>query len=562
MDFIKKTLFHFFIFSCSASILLSQAPTHQHYEAPSEHVEPGPDGQLAPRLQNLGDHTFPVTTSSPQAQLFINQGLNLSYGFNHAEAARAFMEAARLDPECAMAYWGHALVLGPNINAPMNPEDEPRAYELVQKALSLSPKAGERERAYIEALSVRYSGKPEDREAGDRAYAAAMRDLHMRYPADLDAATLFAEALMDLRPWSYWSRDGRPYPGTLEAIEALEGVLARNPHHPGANHLYIHMFEDPDPKRAEGAADRLLHAMPGAGHMVHMPSHIYVRVGRYRDAAEANRLAILADEDYIAQCRAQGIYPLGYYPHNIHFLWMASSLLGDSAEAIGSARKTASQVPVEALDSLPFLQGFLVVPYYALVRFGKWDEMLAEPKPSFEGPFTMGIWRYARGVALTAKGRLEEAREELDELEKILRDPALDEMPASFSANSARAILRIAPEILAGELAAKNGDFDVAVAHLERAVRYEDSLIYTEPPDWHYPVRHSLAAVLLEAGRAEEAEVVYWDDLKKNSDNGWALFGLLQALEAQGKVEEARFVETRFRKAWAHADVALTASRF
>ncbi|HUG43241.1 MAG TPA: hypothetical protein VMN76_03265, partial [Acidobacteriota bacterium] len=552
----------FLIFSFSLCFLLSQAPTHQHYEAPSEDVEPGPEGQLAPRLQNLGDHTFPVTTSSAQAQLFINQGLNLSYGFNHAEAARAFMEASRLDPECAMAYWGHALVLGPNINAPMNPEDEPRAYELMQKAFSLASKVSERERAYINALSARYSGNPEDREAGDRAYAAAMRDLYMRYQGDLDAATLFAEALMDLRPWSYWSRDGRPYPGTLEAIEALERVLARNPNHPGANHLYIHMFEDPDAKRAEAAADRLLHLMPGAGHMVHMPSHIYVRVGRYRDAAEANRLAVLADEDYIAQCRAQGIYPLGYYPHNIHFLWMASSLLGDSAEAIGSARKTASQVPVEALEELPFLQGFLVVPYYALVRFGKWEEMAAEPLPPYQGPFTMGIWHYARGIALTALGRLEEAGRELDELTKIVADPALEELPASFSANSAQAILRIAPEVLAGERAAKEGDYDAAIAHLEKAVRFEDSLIYTEPPDWHYPIRHSLGAVLLEAGRAEEAEVVYWDDLKKNPDNGWSLFGLMQALKAQGKDEESRFVEARFRKVWSRADVELNASRF
>jgi tetratricopeptide (TPR) repeat protein len=542
----------------------TQTPTHQHYEKPpAEYQKATPEGQIAPRLQNLGDYTFPVTTKSERAQLFINQGINLAYGFNHAEAARAFKEAARLDPDCAMAYWGNALVLGPNINAPMNPDDEPQAFELVQKAMALREGASERERAYIEALAQRYSGKAEDRVERDRAYANAMRGLHMRYPGDLDAATLFAESLMDLRPWNYWTRDGKPYPGTEEIETALEAVMAANPNHPGATHYYIHVMEPTkNPERAEAAADRLLKLMPGAGHMVHMPSHIYQRVGRYEDSAEANRRAILADEDYITQCRAQGLYPLGYYPHNIHFLWSAATMEGRSEEAIAAARKTAAAIPHQALETVPFLQGFLVVPYYALTRFGKWDEILSEPAPWYDSLFTRGIWHYARGSAFAATGRLSEAQQELDQLKEIVADPKLPELPASFSANNAYVILRIAPEVLAGELAARRGDFDQAVAYLERAVHFEDALIYTEPPDWHYPVRQSLGAVLLQAKRPDEAEAVYWEDLRGNPDNGWSLFGLMQCLKAQGKSEPADQVEKRFQKAWARADVQLTASRF
>jgi tetratricopeptide (TPR) repeat protein len=541
----------------------AQVTNHQHYERPKEAPPPAPSGAIAPRLQNLGHHTFPVTTSSEQARQFINQGVNLAYGFNHAEAARAFAEAARLDPDCAMAYWGQALVLGPNINAPMNPDDEPKALELVQRAVALKSKATPRERAYIDALAARYTGKADDRTAADRAYADAMRTLHRAYPDDLDAATMFAEALMDLRPWNYWTRDDKPYPETEEIVAALQYVMDRKDDHPGALHYWIHLWEPTrTPERAEAAADRLLPLMPGAGHMVHMPGHIYQRVGRYADVIRANQLAILADEDYITQCRAQGIYPLGYYPHNIHFLWFGASMAGKSRVAIESARKTAAAIPHEAVAELPFLQGFLVVPYYALVRFGKWDELLSEPPPVHDTIFTRGVWHYARGTAFVAKGQIAEAQRELDAVAAIVADPALETLPASFSANTALAIVRIAPEVLAGEIAAQRGDIDRALLHLDRAVRYEDALIYTEPSDWHMPVRHTLGAVLLQAGRADEAEVVYWEDLKRNPENGWALFGLRQALEAQGKTEEAAAADQRLRRAWAESDVALRASRF
>jgi tetratricopeptide (TPR) repeat protein len=528
------------------------------------HTPPNAQGQIAPRLQELGKHTFPITTRQKQAQLFFNQGINLAYGFNHAEAARAFREVARLDPTSAMAYWGQALVLGPNINAPMNGEDEPKAWELIQKAISLRSHASQRERDYIDALARRYSGEPKpDRKALDRAFADAMQNLHKKYPQDLEAATIYAEALMNLRPWNYWTRDSRPYPETSEILRLLEFVLKRNPNHPGALHYHIHAVEaTKNPELAETSADRLMPLMPGAGHMVHMPSHIYMRVGRYAAAAKSNEIAIQADEDYITQCRAQGIYPLTYYPHNLHFLWAAATMEGRSQVAIDTARKLAAQIPLHALKDSPFLQGFVVVPDYALTRFGKWEEILKMPAPSYESPFTIGVRHYARGIAFSATGRLEEAAKELDSLRTIAGNKEFEKLRASFSLNAAHAILRIAPEVLAGELAAKRGDFEMAIAYLNKAARYEDALIYTEPPDWHYPVRHSLGAVLMQAGRPLEAEMVYWEDLKINRENGWALFGLAQSLRAQGKNEEASAAEARFQKAWTRADVKLTSSRF
>jgi tetratricopeptide (TPR) repeat protein len=539
----------------------TQAPQHLHY-APSAALEvPAPSGALAPRLQNLGDHVFPVTTKSEKAQQFINQGLNLTYGFNHQEAGRAFREAARLDPDCAMAYWGQALVLGPNINMPMDPENEREAHELARKAEALKSGVSPREQAFIDALVQRYSGKAEDRTERDRAYADAMRKLHNQYPNDLDAATLFAESLMDLRPWNYWTRDFQPYPETVEAIAALEWVMQRDLNQPGANHYYIHVTELPYPERAEAAADRLKGLMPGAGHMVHMPAHIYQRVGRYADASAANERAIFADEDYIAQCQAQGIYPITYFPHNIHFLWSSATMEGRSSVAIEAARKTAAQIPRQALADTPILQGFLVVPYYARVRFGKWHEILNETQPVYNSPFVSGIWRYARGIAYAGLGKFDEASSELQKLREIARSKELAK-EATWSNNSAPAVMTIAVEALAGELADRQGRYDEAVAHLDKAVRLEDGLEYVEPPDWHYPVRHSLGAVLLQAGRPSEAEVVYWQDLRRNPENGWALFGLAKSLQAQGKSDEAGDVEKRFEKAWARADVKLTSSVF
>jgi tetratricopeptide (TPR) repeat protein len=532
---------------------------HVHYKDTGQN-QASPTGALAPRLQKLGSHVFPVSTKNRQAQLFMNQGLNLAYAFNHAEAGRAFLEAVRLDPNLAMGYWGAALVLGPNINAPMGADAEAPALAAIQKAVSLKSHASTREQAYIDALAQRYSGKAEDRTARDHAYADAMRKVQQQFPDDLDAATLYVESMMDLRPWGYWTRDGQPYEGTAEIVALTEKIMARNPQHPGALHLYIHLVEANDASKAEPAADRLITLMPAAGHMVHMPAHIYQRVGRYADATRSNELAIAADEDYISQCRAQGLYPMAYYPHNLHFLWFAATAEGRSKLAIESARKTASRVDDETLKAVSILAGFRVVPYFALTRFGKWDEMLREPEPPATSAYLQGMWHYARGISFVAKGQTDKAEEELAKLNETLKDKSLD--GPLFSLNTARAVISIAPEVLGGEIAAAKKDYDAAVSHLERAVRFEDALVYTEPAEWHYPPRHALGAVLLEANRPAEAETVYWEDLRRNRENGWSLFGLMQALKAQGKNADAALVEARFKKAWTRADVTLSASRF
>ena len=538
----------------------STLPNHVHYTKSAEQDKPSATGAIAPRLQKLGTHTFPVSTKNQQAQLFMNQGLNLSYAFNHAEAGRAYREAARLDPNLAIAYWGEALALGPNINAPMSPDNEPKAVEVIKKAVALKSKASPREQALIDALTNRYSGRAEDRKARDVAYADAMRKVHLQFPDDQDIAMLYVESVMDLRPWGYWTRDGTPYDRTAGIVGLTEKVIAQNPNHPGALHLYIHLMEAYAPFKAEPAADRLLTLMPAAGHMVHMPAHIYQRVGRYADAARSNEMAIAADEDYISQCRAQGLYPMAYYPHNLHFLWFAATADGRSQLAIEAARRAASQVSDETLKAVPLLAGFRVVPYFALTRFGKWDEMLREPEPPDFSAYMRGQWHYARGTAFLGKGQTKEAEQELAKLKETMEDKSLDQ--PLFSPNTGRAILSIAQEVLSGEIAAAKQDYSQGINNLERAVRLEDALVYTEPAEFHFPPRHALGALLLAANRAPEAETVYWEDLRRSPGNGWALYGLMQALKAQGKNDDAALVEARFKKAWARADTVLNNSRF
>jgi tetratricopeptide (TPR) repeat protein len=544
----------------SVSFAQTTAGGHVHYAAPQAE-QPSTTGAVAPRLQNLGSHTFKVSTRNQQAQRFFDQGLRLSYAFNHAEARRAFREAVRLDPNLAMAYWGQALVLGPNINAAMESSEEPGAFELVQQAVKMKPRASARERDYIDALAQRYSGKADDRRPRDEAYAAAMKKLHDKYPDDLDAAMLYVESVMDLRPWGYWQRDGAPHESTAEIVALTEQVLARNPNHPGATHMYIHLMEGTStPEKAEKAADTLLTLMPAAGHMVHMPAHIYQRVGRYADAIRSNQLAIAADEDYISQCRAQGLYPMAYYPHNLHFLWFAATADGQSKLAIETARNLASKIDDETLKAVPLMAGFKMVPYYALTRFGRWEEMLKEPEPPAYSVVMRAVWHYARGLSLVATNQLPAAERELQALQKLMADEAMNQ--PLFSPNTARAALAPGPEVLAGEIAAAKKDYATAITHLDKAVRLEDSLIYTEPSEFHFPPRLALGAILLKAGRPGEAETVYWDDLRRNRENGWALFGLLQALRAQKKDAEAALTEARLKKAWARADVVLTSSRF
>ena len=417
---------------------------------------------LAPRLQNLGVHTFPVSTTVERAQLFMNQGLNLVFGFNHAEASRAFAEAVRLDPVA-----GHRLLgTGARARTQHQRRDGPgrRAEGLRAGAEGrrMKASASPRERAYIEAVAARYTGRPEDRVAADRAYAEAMKRVVDAFPDDLDARTLYAEALMDLRPWNYWTRDGAAYPETAAIQASLETVLAAHPNHPGALHLWVHLWEPTDtPERAEAEADRLLMLMPGAGHIVHMPAHIYQRVGRHADVIRSNQMAAQADEEYIAQCRAQGLYPLAYYPHNLHFIWMGASASGRRGLALESAQKLAGVIPQEALGTAPILQGFLVVPYWAMVRFGEWDRILADPGPRHQTPFTRGVWHFARAMAYAATSQLDAAERERAQLAAMVADPALKGQ-TTFSTNSGQAILRIAPEVVAGEIAARRQQWDTA----------------------------------------------------------------------------------------------------
>jgi len=532
--------------------------------APHDHGSAAPATAAAPPLfDDLGRYHRPITTRSPKAQAYFDQGLRLVYGFNHYEAQAAFREAARLDPTCAMCAWGVALTYGSNYNSPTDAERERGALTAVSQARTLAAMAAtDRERALIAALATRHSASPTaDRAALDRAYADAMRDVSRRFPDDLDAATLLADALMNLRPWSLWTTEGAPQPGTEEIVATLERVLAVDPMHPGANHLYIHAVEaSPDPRRAEAAADRLRGLMPGAGHMVHMPSHIYYRIGRYADAAEVNVRAVAADRAYFARSRPSPIYRMMYYPHNLDFVWHAAALEGRGAECVRAAREFAAAAPAEAVLEMPDMETAPAAPYFALVRFGRWAEMLAEPAPPARMLYVTGAWRYARGLAFLGTGRRDEAASELDKLRRVRQGVPAERTVAGFFKMSD--MLALASEILAGEIAARGGDSDTAVKHLAEAVRIQDEHWFTEPPPWYFPVRQSLGAALLQAGRAAEAEAVYLEDLRRNPENGWSLFGLAQSLLAQNKTADAAAIDTRFRRAWARADVALTSSRF
>lgn len=517
--------------------------------------------QIAPVLDGLGDYHMAVTTSSPRSQQFFDQGLRLTYAFNHSEALRSFKEAARLDPKNAMAYWGWALVLGPNLNLPMVPEVVSQAYEAVQQAVSKKQGVSEREQDFIEALAKRYIDDPDaDRVPLDRAYADAMRQLTKKYPDDPEAATLYGASLMNLSPWNYWNKDGSPKGWTAEIVSTFESVIERYPKHVGAHHYYIHVVEAVHPELGVKSADSMTGLTPGAGHLVHMPSHIYMRVGRYADSFDANLKASEADEHYISSCRAQGMYPLTYYPHNVHFLVWAAMFQGKSEEAMAASRKIEGKIPSHLRgDTWGLFDSFLSQPLYTMVRFGKWDEILAEPKPAAESPFRTGVWHYARGLAFVhTSGR--GARRELNALREIIDSAELEGQLIGFSA--APKLLSIAAEIVAAEISAKKGKYLEASARLGRAVRLEDGLLYNEPPDWYFPVRHFLGAVLLEAGHPEEAEVVYWEDLRRAPENGYSLFGLKQALTAQGRLEEAAEIDERFQKAWSAADVTLTSSRY
>jgi tetratricopeptide (TPR) repeat protein len=459
------------------------------------------------------------------------------------------MEASRLDPNAAMTYWGQAYTLGPNINDQFpDKERRDKCYENVQRAKGLSSGSTAKEQALINALTYRYSKDSVNIAELNMAYMQEMAKVLEQYPDDAEVQTLFAAAVMNTVPWNYWDKDGNPSPNVAEAKAALEKAMEIKIDHPGANHYYIHMVELPKPDLGVPSADRLNGLMAGAGHLVHMPGHIYMRVGRYEDAVTVNEAAILADESYISQCYAQGMYPLAYYPHNIHFLWSAASMLGDSEMAIDAAKKTAEKVPVRLLKESKFHQNFASTPILAYTRFGKWNEVLTTPYPGEDLGYMKFIWHYARGIAFLRKNNLKDAKEELDLMASRNKDLEYEN------------IAKVAYEVLAGEIAASTDDLSKAIEHLRKAVSYEDELPYDEPAVWYIPTRQTLGAVLLKAKKYKEAEIVYLEDLEYYRANGWSLIGLYESLLGQGKKVEATKVKEQFDIAWSKADIEITTS--
>ena len=516
----------------------------------------------APVFKGLGSHHMAISTRVPRAQAFFDQGVNLLFGFNHAEAIRSFREAARLDPGCAMCWWGMAEALGPNINLPMPPDAVAPAWQALQHARALAPKVSAREQAWIAALSARYSSDPKvDRHALDEAWALAMGKLWREHPEDLDAATFYAEAMMDTQPWDYWQADGvAPKGHGGEIVTTLETVIRQAPRHAGSLHLYIHAVEaSTTPERAEHAADVLLKLMPQAGHIVHMPSHIYYRVGRYADAARVNELAARVDEGYIASCRAQGFYPAGYYGHNIHFLWTSAEMQGRYRTAIGAARRLVKAVDAETLArQLPMAELYAFTPVTTQLRFGRWKAVLAEPRPPKGLTLDRAMSYYARGFAYANTGDPAKARIDAANLATLIQGDF-----ARYEAFGvpARPMAQLALALLEAEIARTSGDLAGAVAKFQAAQALELALPYTEPPYWHQPTSHFLGAALLQARRPAEAEAVYRQSLKTYRDDGWALTGLVQALDAQGKTAQADLTRKALADAWRMSDTRLETSR-
>ncbi|MCB0686880.1 MAG: hypothetical protein KDC53_10150 [Saprospiraceae bacterium] len=525
-----------------------------------------PNDPKAPLFDGMGRHKYNIRTISPEAQEYFNQGLNLIYGFNHSEAYRSFKECLNIDPFCSMAYWGIAMALGPNINDWIpSMEREQESYEALKKAIKLA--ASGKEKDIIEALMTRCADTTSiDRDSLNKAYAIAMRTLSDKYPDDLELKVLYADALMNKMPWDYYEADLTAKPATDTVVNLLEEVIAKNGDHPGAHHLYIHIVEASDnPDRGVPSAEHLGALVPAAGHLVHMPAHIYARVGRYEDAAESNRKAINADENYIASCQASGLYPLGYYPHNIHFLWMATTLNGQMEEALDAAIKTADKIPANAQDVGS--QSFLAIPLQAYTRFGKWNEVLTTPKPDSSLQLVTGFWHYARAIAFAKKGLFDKSQSEIESLEKLVKEQKnmADSTVVEGQDSAPDPNIQVNDILLSvseAELAAAKGDYESAIEKLKLAMEVEDKLPYNEPPYWHHPIRQIIGNVYIQSGHYKEAEVVFREDLKKFRDNGWSLFGLYQALDKQGKTTEANQTYNAYKKAWALADIELSAASY
>lgn len=538
------------------------APVHHEISGPPQTVAAWSTG--AQLFDGLGDFHRKVTTSSPDAQQYFDQGMRYLWAFNHDESTRSFAKAVQLDPACAMCYWGVALTVGPNYNVPFMAE--PRA-KAAWEAVQLAQKAGQRttpvERALVDAVSKRYNGAqpldPTNEAPVLNAYAGAMRSVAKQFPEDLDVQTLYAEAMMNLKPWKLWTSDGSPAPGTEDIIATLESVLNQDPNHPGANHYYIHVMEaSPHPEKALLCAQRLKGMMPAAGHLQHMPAHIMQRVGRYEDAAEANREGAAADAAYYARAKPLDYYTM-YTGHNYQFLAFSTAMEGRKAETLEAVRKARETIPDGMLLAMPGFDWLISERYSAMVRFGLWDEMLAEAAPNPRLPGLTGGYLFGRAVALTAKGKVDDAKATVAQLEDLSTNT-----PADYGAgnNTARDMFAIGVLVAKARIADAQGNPDEVLAFLRDAVIKEDQTAYDEPSDWFFPVRHILGAELLKAAKVSAAEAVYRKDLALHPDNGWALYGLAQALKAQNKNPEAEKVEKQFQQAWSKADVALTASAF
>jgi tetratricopeptide (TPR) repeat protein len=525
------------------------------HSAPAQHHSNQASEKPAMLLPGMGELHHPIATTNPEAQKFFDQGLTLVYGFNRPEALRSFKRASELDPRAVMPVWGIALALGPHINMDGDMDvDQKAGYEAIQKALSMSRSAPEQERAFVEALAKRFSSDPKaDPQKLARDYADAMGALMNRYPDDLDAATLYGEGLMVLSRWKWWTPDGKPGEGTTEAVRALESVLRRNPLHPGANHYFLHAIEmAPTPERALPSAARLMGVVPGIGHLVHMPGHIFMRLGDYELAAFTNDRAVAADQEYMKLTGVEpNVYTLGYYSHNIHFVAIANAAQGRFDDAKRAADLLAANA-APAVKVMPMMADyFMPVQLYVLLRFQRWDDILKGSAPDQQLVFLNAFWHYARASALAAKGNKDEARKEQRAFEEARsRVPA----EAMLSFNSARDVLKIAAPVLEARL---SKDDRAAVEPWKRAVAAEDALAYDEPPTWYYPVRESLGGALLRSGQAAEAEMVFREDLKRNPRNGRSLFGLMESLKAQNKTTQADWVRREFETAWKRAQVKL-----
>jgi tetratricopeptide (TPR) repeat protein len=523
-----------------------------------------PAADAPPLFEGLGSHSRTVLTGNPAAQKYFNQGLAFLFAFNHDEAIRSFKHAATLDPDCAMAHWGVAIASGPHYNKPDLPADRAKqAWASLQLARAKAKAASPADQALIEALAARYANPdPADRKPLDEAFASAMRAAWGRFPEDGDIGALYAESVMDLRPWALWTPDGKPQPGTEEVIATLESVLKAHPDHPLALHLYIHAVEaSPNPGKAEKAAERLRRLEPALGHMVHMPSHIDIRRGRWQEAVEANERSIKADGDYAATVPGQQFYRM-YMAHNHHMLAFAAMMQGQSAKSLAAVRAMLASVPpkwVAEPKNAAIVDGYAVAPMEVMKRFGRWDDLLAEPEPPEVFPIARAMRHELRGVAYAAKGRIAEAREEQRQFNETMK-----KVPegATFGNNTAADLFAVAADVLEGEILAREGKLAEAVAALQSATAKEEKLRYSEPPDWVVPVKHALGAWLMKAGRPVEAEAVYRADLARWPDNGWSLFGLAASLEAQGKMDEAAATRKAFDAVWKRADVTPPASCF